>query len=131
MLTAVYEQNTMPLHSGMISQIPPAVEPPPGCHIPLNVVVAPMPAAMPPPPPPGLCCPPPPPPGMAPPPGMPPAPMPSKRRPPSSVEDSIEEMEEERHEIELSEFHFLLANSSVRGFRLKDKEWGRCCPTRV
>jgi len=113
----------------MISQIPPAVEPPPGCHIPLNIVVSPMPQMMPPPPPMMMDGPPGPPP--PPPPAAPAVAMPSKRRISSSVESSIEEMEEERHEIDLSEFHFLLANPSVRGFRLKDKEWGRCCAMRL
>src|SRR5262249_54112346 len=118
-----------------ISQIPPAAEPPPGCHIPLTTIVAPMPPPLPPPcvdslPPPPLLC------GPGPPPPPPPPPAPvvqvayrpnRKRNPPSSIEDSIEEIEEERHEIELSEFHFLLANPRVRGYRLKNKKWGTCC----
>lgn len=127
-LAAVYEQSTMPIHSGLISQIPPTAEPPPGCHIPLATIVAPMPPPIhspmppPPPPPPMLMAPPPPPP--------PRLPIRKKRRPSNCTEDSIE-MEEERHEIELSEFHFLLANPNVRGFRLKDKEWSRCDQGRV
>jgi len=104
--------------------MPSAAEPPPGCHIPLSTAVAPMPPPFPPPAWPSYDVvepplPPPPPPG--------PVVPRMKKKSPDFIEDTIQEIQGERHEIELSEFHFLLANPRVRGFRLKDKEWGRCC----